>query len=247
MQAFLFTLLLGAAAAASANLKIINGQNCSPHSQPWQVLLTFNGYRWCGGSLINDQWIVSAAHCYHPSSILVAHLGEHNLSHSEGTEQRIQVVKAIVHPSFNYRNFNNDILLLKLAWPATFDQYVRPIPLPSQCATAGTQCSTSGWGRLMINGGELPEVLQCLNQPILPDADCAKAYPLYFTDNMFCSGYWEGGQGTCQGDSGGPVVCNGELQGITSWGYHCAMKDHPGVFVKVCNYYNWIQTVMDEN
>ncbi|XP_078389642.1 anionic trypsin-2-like [Cetorhinus maximus] len=247
MQAFLFTLLLGAAAAAPANVKIINGQNCYPHSMPRQVFLTYNGNRWCGGSLINDRWIVSAAHCYQPASILVAHLGEHNLSHPEGTEQRIQVASAIVHPRFDHMNFNNDIMLLKLAWPAKFDRYVRPIPLPSQCATAGTGCITSGWGTLVINGVQYPEVLQCLNQPILPDADCRKAYPPYFKDNMFCSGYLEGGQSTCQGDSGGPVVCNGELQGITSWGYDCAMEDHPSVFVKVCNYNNWIQRVMAEN
>ncbi|XP_072325077.1 anionic trypsin-2-like [Scyliorhinus torazame] len=247
MEVFLFTLLLGAAVAAPVDEKIINGHECYAHSQPWQVFLTYNGYRWCGGSLIDHQWIVSAAHCYQPPSILKAHLGEHDLGYYEGTEQRIPVAKAFAHPDYNRVNLNNDIMLLKLAYPARLDQYVRLIPLPSQCPRAGTQCITSGWGNLVTNGVKYPNALQCLNQPILPDADCRRAYPPYFTDNMFCSGYWEGGQSTCQGDSGGPVVCDGELQGITSWGYDCAMKNHPSVFVKVCNYNQWIQEIIAAN
>ncbi|XP_067874834.1 uncharacterized protein [Heterodontus francisci] len=247
MELLLFTLILGAAVSAPLDEKIINGHECRAHSQPWQVFLTYSSRRWCGGSLINNQWIVSAAHCYQPPSILVAHLGEHDLRYSEGTEQRIQVEKAIAHPEYNRINLNNDIMLLKLASPARFNQYVKPIDLPSRCATAGTQCVTSGWGNLLTNGVKYPNVLQCLDQPILPDVECRKAYPPYFTDNMFCSGFWEGGQSTCQGDSGGPVVCNGELQGITSWGYDCAMKGHPSVFVKVCNYNQWIQRIIAEN
>ncbi|XP_067831303.1 uncharacterized protein [Heptranchias perlo] len=316
MELAVFVLLLGAAVSAPVDERIINGHECRPHSQPWQVFLTYSGYRWCGGSLINHEWIVSAAHCYQPSyileegisapdgnrsssrltwtsycdprsslnlsdwnkpstrtqsnpfivletsfkvtfhhwtflepspSVLVAHLGEHDLSRPEGTEQRLQVSKVIAHPNYDNVNLNNDIMLLKLASSAQFNQYVRPIPLPSHCATAGTQCTTSGWGNLVTNGVKYPDVLQCLNQPILPAADCRKAYPPYFTDNMFCSGFWQGGQSTCQGDSGGPVVCDGELQGITSWGYECAMRNHPSVFVKVCNYNGWIQQTIAAN
>uniref|UniRef100_UPI00398EDA06 serine protease 1-like n=1 Tax=Pristiophorus japonicus TaxID=55135 RepID=UPI00398EDA06 len=247
MSLILIVLLLGAAAAAPLDEKIINGWECRAHSQPWQVFLTFNGQRWCGGSLINRQWIVSAAHCYQPPSILVAHLGEHVLSSPEGTEQRLQVAKAIVHPEYTRLNLNNDIMLLKLTLPARLDQYVRPIALPSRCPSAGTQCITSGWGNLVTNGVQYPDVLQCLSQPILPEADCWRAYPAYFTENMFCSGFWEGGQSTCQGDSGGPVVCEGELQGITSWGYDCAMRNHPSVFVKVCNYNRWIEQIIASN
>ncbi|POI18641.1 hypothetical protein CIB84_017614 [Bambusicola thoracicus] len=96
-----------------------------------------------------------------------------------------------------------------------------------------------------------PELLQCLNAPILSDQECQEAYPGDITSNMICVGFLEGGKDSCQkfmplifslqGDSGGPVVCNGELQGIVSWGIGCALKGYPGVYTKVCNYIDWIQ------
>uniref|UniRef100_A0A7N5KLK5 trypsin n=1 Tax=Ailuropoda melanoleuca TaxID=9646 RepID=A0A7N5KLK5_AILME len=86
-----------------------------------------------------------------------------------------------------------------------------------------------------------PDVLQCLQAPILPDSSCRNAYPGQITGNMICLGYLQGGKDSCQGDSGGPVVCNGALQGVVSWGAGCAQKGKPGVYTKVCNYVSWIR------
>uniref|UniRef100_A0A3P9PIR8 trypsin n=1 Tax=Poecilia reticulata TaxID=8081 RepID=A0A3P9PIR8_POERE len=77
--------------------------------------------------------------------------------------------------------------------------------------------------------------------------DCNNSYPGMIYDSMFCAGYLEGGKDSCQGDSGGPVVCNGELQGIVSWGYGCAERDHPGVYAKVCLFNDWLQSTMASN
>ncbi|XP_006878190.1 PREDICTED: cationic trypsin-3-like, partial [Chrysochloris asiatica] len=142
---------------------------------------------------------------------------------------------------------DNDIMLIKLNAPATISSRVSTISLPRSCAAAGTQCLISGWGNTMSNGYNYPELLQCLTAPILTDSVCRNAYPGQITDNMICLGYLEGGKDSCQGDSGGPVVCNGELQGIVSWGYGCAMKGKPGVYTKVCNYVSWIQQTMASN
>ncbi|KAF3839332.1 hypothetical protein F7725_018049 [Dissostichus mawsoni] len=160
------------------------------------------------------------------------HLGEHNLRVKEGNEQYISSSRVIRHPNYNSYNIDNDIMLIKLSKPATLNQYVQAVALPSSCAPAGTMCTVSGWGSTQSSSADKNK-LQCLNIPILSDRDCDNSYPGQITDAMFCAGYLEGGKDSCQGDSGGPVVCNGELQGVVSWGYGCAQRDNPGVYAKV--------------
>lgn len=116
-----------------------------------------------------------------------------------------------------------------------------------------------------------PDKLQCLEVPLLSDDTCFNAYPFQITENMICAGYLEGGKDSCQvtsllhinrcflscckiwhpvisfklqGDSGGPMVCEGQLQGVVSWGHGCAQRNKPGVYTKVCNYVSWIKTTM---
>uniref|UniRef100_A0A3Q3WQD4 trypsin n=1 Tax=Mola mola TaxID=94237 RepID=A0A3Q3WQD4_MOLML len=226
MKCLVFVLLIGAAFAVDDD-KIVGGYECTPHSQPHQVSLN-RGYHFCGGSLVSDSWVVSAAHCYYS----YVRLGEHHIRYSEGTEQFISSSRVIRHPRYSSYNIDNDIMLIKLKKPATLNQHVQPVALPSSCAPAGTMCVVSGWGNTMTDDGDK---LQCLDLPILSDHDCKNSYPGMITDAMFCAGYLEGGKDSCQGDSGGPVVCNGELQGVVSWGYGCAERDHPGVYAKVIN------------
>ncbi|XP_066495174.1 trypsin-like [Tiliqua scincoides] len=253
MAIILFAVLLGAAAAAHLNVyddddKIIGGFECPAHSQPWQVFFTYgNGNRWCGGSLINERWIISAAHCYKSPNTLVAHLGEHDTTQEEGMEQHIRVEKAIPYPKYNSRTTDHDFMLVKLAEPAQFNAFVQPIEVSQSCPVAGTSCLVSGWGNVLTTGVEYPDKLQCLEVPVLSASTCKLAYPGRITSNMFCAGYTEGGKDSCQGDSGGPLVCNGELTGVVSWGIGCAQKNYPGVYTTVCNYKAWIDEVLANN
>uniref|UniRef100_A0A8D2L2M7 Peptidase S1 domain-containing protein n=1 Tax=Varanus komodoensis TaxID=61221 RepID=A0A8D2L2M7_VARKO len=83
-----------------------------------------------------------------------------------------------------------------------------------------------------------PDVLHCANVTIVSHNVCQAIYPTYVNENMVCAGRTEGGTDACQGDSGGPLVCNGELQGIVSWGPQiCAQPYRPGVYVNVCRYF----------
>ncbi|XP_070823425.1 trypsin-1 [Chaetodon trifascialis] len=242
MRSLVFLLLIGAAYATEDD-KIVGGYECARHSQPHQVSLN-SGYHFCGGSLVNENWVVSAAHCY--KSRVQVRLGEHNIRVNENTEQFIRSSRVIRHPKYNAYNIDNDIMLIKLSEPAVFNQYVQPVALPTRCAPAGTMCTVSGWGSTMsstVDGNKL----QCLEIPILSKRDCNNSYPGMITDAMFCAGYLEGGKDSCQGDSGGPVVCNGQLQGVVSWGYGCAEKDQPGVYAKVCIFTDWLQSTMASN
>ncbi|XP_069478446.1 trypsin-like isoform X2 [Ambystoma mexicanum] len=174
-------------------------------------------------------------------------LGDHNIASNEGTEQFIDSVKVIKHPNYNSRNYDSDIMLVKLSKPATLNSYVNTVALPSGCAAAGTNCLISGWGNTLSNGVNNPSLLQCLNAPILTSSQCSNSYPGQITSNMICLGFLEGGKDSCQGDSGGPVVCNGQLQGVVSWGYGCAQRNYPGVYTKVCNYNSWIKNTIAAN
>ncbi|XP_072325069.1 trypsin-like [Scyliorhinus torazame] len=240
MKILLLAVFLGFAAAAPSDDKIVGGYQCTKHSVPWIVSLNV-GWHMCGGSLIHPNWVVSAAHCY--KSRIQVRVGEHNIQVNEGTEQFIESSKVIKHPAYNYYNLDNDIMLIKLSTPATFNRNVGSIALPSSCAYAGEMCLISGWGNTMDNTVNDNE-LQCLDAPVLSDTDCHGSYPGMITSNMMCVGYMEGGKDSCQGDSGGPVVCNGVLQGIVSWGYGCAERNHPGVYTKVCNFVSWIHDTM---
>ncbi|XP_058024114.1 anionic trypsin-like [Ahaetulla prasina] len=238
----------GAAVAATLNEddddKIVGGFTCRRNSVPYQVSLNV-GYHICGGSLIHDQWVLSAAHCF--QSRLSVKLGAYNIRNPEGDEQIIKAEKVIVHPKYNSWLLDHDIMLIKLEKTAQLSKSVAPITLGYGCPAVGTYCLVSGWGNTLSEGVNYPDYLQCLHAPIISDEACKAAYPGQITESMVCVGYLEGGKDSCQGDSGGPVACDGFLQGIVSWGVGCALPGYPGVYTKVCKYVDWIHDTIAAN
>uniref|UniRef100_A0A8D2L1Z1 Peptidase S1 domain-containing protein n=1 Tax=Varanus komodoensis TaxID=61221 RepID=A0A8D2L1Z1_VARKO len=257
-QACLSLLLDNAYSSTAAEERIIGGKPCPRNSQPWQAAL-FTGFRLnCGGTLINRSWVLSAAHCRKRTSILhqclflprpfFVRLGEHSLSKIDWTEQIKLATKVIVHPGYNPRTKNNDIMLIKLLIPACLTKNVQPLSLPTRCPVPGTKCLVSGWGTTTSPQATFPDVLHCANVTIVSHNVCQAIYPTYVNENMVCAGRTEGGTDACQGDSGGPLVCNGELQGIVSWGPQiCAQPYRPGVYVNVCRYVEWIRDTISRN
>ncbi|CAB1333995.1 unnamed protein product [Coregonus sp. 'balchen'] len=189
-----------------------------------------------------DDKIAGGYECKAYSQHHQVRLGEHNIARTEGSEQFISSSRVIPHPNYSSYNINNDIMLIKLSKPATLNTYVQPVALPTSCAPAGTKCVVSGWGNTMstMSSTADSDKLQCLNLPILSFNDCDNSYPGQITNAMFCAGFLEGGKDSCQGDSGVPVVCNGELQGVVSWGYGCAEPGNPGV----CIFNDWLTSTM---
>uniref|UniRef100_A0A670JGG7 Peptidase S1 domain-containing protein n=1 Tax=Podarcis muralis TaxID=64176 RepID=A0A670JGG7_PODMU len=224
--------------------RIIGGYPCLPHSQPWQAYLT--GTYTCGGTLIADSWVVTAAHCY--GGNIIVRLGKHNLAVREEGEQTRRVVRYFRHPRFDPRTLNNDVMMLKLERPVPFTQNLHPLELPRGCSAPGTECLVSGWGTLTTPQATFPNILQCGNVRIISSETCSASYPNSITNGMVCAGVPEGGVDSCQGDSGGPLVCNQQLEGIVSWGLEkCAQPNRPGVYSRVCKYVNWIQQIMWNN
>ncbi|XP_040182752.1 anionic trypsin-2-like [Rana temporaria] len=249
MRVLLLAALLGTAVLfppveSSSIGRIIGGEECVPHSQPWQVALYYFDRFICGGILINENWILTAAHCK-LSNIQIC-LGDHNRAAYEETEQWRHAVKMCNHTGYNSSTYNNDIMLLKMNSPVEINDYVKPIVLPTEPVPDNIICNISGWGSTVSPGETYSDLLMCLNVTTVPASDCRGFYENdLITDNMLCAGNLEGGEDSCQGDSGGPLFCDLILQGITSWGDPiCGQPNKPGIYTKVFNYINWIKDII---
>ncbi|XP_053546008.1 trypsin [Bombina bombina] len=224
--------------------RIIGGVECVPHSQPWQAALYFFDSYTCGGVLINENWVLSAAHCC--TANIQIRMGMHNRVEPDEAVQFNFAEKAFIHPSYNAATYESDIMLIRLWSPFNMTEYVQTAGLPDNPVAEGTGCTISGWGSTTSPADTHPDVLQCASVSVVSHSHCQECYPNdNITDNMLCAGVAEGGIDTCQGDSGGPFICNSVLQGITSWGeIPCALPDKPGIYTKLINFIPWINCIM---
>uniref|UniRef100_A0A8C8VIK0 Peptidase S1 domain-containing protein n=1 Tax=Pelusios castaneus TaxID=367368 RepID=A0A8C8VIK0_9SAUR len=125
----------------STDIRIVGGYPCEK-GQPWQAAL-FYDQLYCGGVLMNKDWVLSAAHCRRVATVV---LGEYNLRQPDESEQRKTAAKLIPHPNYNPSTKDNDIMLIKLTTPVQFNNNVYPIALARSTASPGTICLVSGWG-----------------------------------------------------------------------------------------------------
>ncbi|XP_054014049.1 uncharacterized protein LOC128895470 isoform X1 [Hylaeus anthracinus] len=237
----------------SRRSRIVGGGSSSAGSWPWQVALYKEGDYQCGGALISDRWIVSAAHCFYHAQdkYWVARIGATRRgSFPSPYEQVLRLDHISLHPEYIDNGFINDIAMLRLEEQVVFSDYVRPICLPETEPKSGTMCTVTGWGQLFEIGRIFPDTLQEVQLPVISTEECRRKtlfLPLYrITSGMLCAGLQNGGRDACLGDSGGPLVCSGSdnkytLHGITSNGYGCARPGRPGVYTKVHHYLPWIE------
>lgn len=228
--------------------RIIGGVEATKSDVPWQVAVeVIGGGQFCGGSLIDKEWVLTAAHCVAaqwPQGIQIR-AGATDLKSNDGKVRHISQI--VTHPRYE-QGETADIALLKLATPITD---ISPIALADtaimqQSGTAGTNAMVSGWGNVSATGEEYPSKLMKVDVPIVSNEVCnsAEAYGGQIASTELCAGLAQGGKDSCQGDSGGPLVIkhnNAWVQaGIVSWGDGCAVENKYGVYARVSSFIDWV-------
>ncbi|XP_025084188.1 transmembrane protease serine 9-like [Pomacea canaliculata] len=227
--------------------RILGGQQASSGEYPWQVSLLYNGQHLCGGTIIDSQWILTAAHCFDDTyaDYWEVAVGTIDIQYLSSTHVH-SVSKIYVHGSYVAGQNPYDIALMKLTTPlALTGRDVRSACLPEAGEKFdGMVCTVTGWGSTHEDGDAV-RFLREVDVPILSNSLCSYYLgPDSIVDHNICAGYTQGGKDSCQGDSGGPLVCkrNGvwKLAGVVSWGYGCGKTYSPGVYTRVTSFLNWI-------
>ncbi|XP_058275061.1 vitamin K-dependent protein C-like isoform X1 [Hemibagrus wyckioides] len=234
---------------------IMGGEVGKRGESPWQALiLNANGHFHCGGVLLDEVWVLTAAHCLEGYTLFAVRLGDYRRLEFEGSEVTLRVVKIVPHPKYNRATMDNDIALLRLKMPITFGTYIVPACLPSQDLAErvlhlnGTMTVVTGWGK--EKDAPYSSDLKHIKVPLMEQSVCAQYMFNNLTENVLCAGSIGSTEDACKGDSGGPMMTlyrnTWFLIGLVSWGEGCGRTDKLGIYTKVSNYLEWIDSVMKE-
>jgi len=234
--------------------KITGGTTASISDFPWQVYYISGSLR-CGGSIIADNWILTAAHCTRnnngttiPASSMLVKVGADNPLDSRQGKTYL-VSEAIVHESYDSQTRENDIALLRLQQPIDYTN-ARPIKLviaedvKNGATDPGVMSWVTGWGLIQVNPAQYPTTLQKVQLPIVTRAQAAKVWGNIIPKTDIMAGYENGNKDACNGDSGGPLVVpvidEYKVAGIVSWGsLNCNTY---GGYTRVSDFETWIRS-----
>ncbi|XP_071849294.1 enteropeptidase-like [Apostichopus japonicus] len=253
------------------NNRIVGGEDTIIQIWPWQVMLVklHQGLAQfkCGGTLITERHILTAAHCFTAASsdgdvsFWRVGLGKTYLSDQEEEDEVFRdVIKIEIHPDFNHVTYDSDIAVVELASPVILpksrDELAAKPSINAACLDDGSYewdntsyCVITGYGVLNDTSTAFSNVLQKASVSYMGNTECQSETEYdgrrIITDKMICGDSPNNNRDACRGDSGGPLVCRGSqlnfvLTGITSWGYRCAQEGYPGVYTKVDVFYDWI-------
>ncbi len=243
-------LVLNVSQAMAAEQRIVGGTDATSGTYPWVVSLqSKDGSHFCGASLLDKQWVLTAAHCVERESAegMQVVVADYNNQQADAGEVKANVEAIYIHQEYGN---DNDIAVLKLATEVDKSLVNAASNTFIDGLDVATPLTAIGWGNTSASGESFPEILQQVQVPLFDHATCKTAYAgvgQTVSDNMICAGLAEGGKDSCQGDSGGPLVIESAGSwvqvGIVSFGEGCAQANFPGVYTRVGNYIDWIAQV----
>lgn len=239
--------------------RVLGGKEAKPHSAPYiisiqEVSSTEKRTHICGGVIINENWILTAAHCLQSQSQiknLIVVAGAHNIDTKENTIQTRKIDYYKNHDLYNGGINPYDIALIYVKEKLQFNSYVNQIKLPKLNDLPNGNALLYGWGSTSkTNTPIYPGKLHFVDLPIINNDLCINAlgsqgYKIHKTN--LCTGPLDGGKGICQADSGGPLIQSNYLIGIVSWGKTpCGQPNSPSVFVRASAFIDWINKIQKQ-
>jgi len=239
----------------AASDRIVGGEEAKEHAWPWQVALFIDDAWFCGGSIISENYILTAAHCVDGASYFDVMAGAHNVRESsEPCRVEVTSYNGWTHPSWNSNDLSGDLALIELPSPLPMNDCISTICLPDSgdSPAVGSLVTVTGWGKPSDSAGGISPVLREVRDiPVISNADCNDVYGIV-GDGVICIDT-AGGRGSCNGDSGGPLVQKGGkwkavgdkwIQiGIVSFGSSAGCEvGMPAGFTRTEYYLDWIKS-----
>ncbi|XP_039468817.1 granzyme B-like [Oreochromis aureus] len=232
--------------------EIINGEIAPDNKMLYMASVQdFDGNHICGGFLVSENFVLTAAHCDdHPIVKLKrVVLGNHNLKKAD---KNMRIAIKCKHRNYNNVSLENDIMLLRLSTPVQPSKTIQFIKLPFSEMTLNEneKCQVAGWGKTNTYGRSVDD-LRVVDVSVISPQVCRERWG-HLPPKIICAGGYKTPKGFCQGDSGGPLVCKGMAVGIVSYNKgipgtklgNCNYPDVPNVYTDISKHLDWIRMIL---